>query len=162
MIDAIVCPACETLVEPSRRKLPSTQITTERGSTKYSAPTLAFGYFCPSDGCGARLDRAMEKAQGEAVENARSEQPSVVEEPIEEPAKVVPIQDKRPAPSPVRVAKPTPTDEDVESRIRREHEEACREEQELKARIEHVAKRRRKLDLLIAALDAAREPIAAE
>ena len=160
MIDAIVCPACESLVEPSRRKLPSTQITTERGSTKYSAPTLAFGYFCPSDGCGARLDRAMEKAQGEIVEVAHSEQPAIVEESIAEPAKVVSIQDKRPAP--VRVAKPIATDEDVESRIRREHEEACREEQELKTRIEHVAKRRRKLDLLIAALDAAREPIAAE
>lgn len=160
MIDAIVCPACESLVEPSRRKLPSTQITTERGSTKYSAPTLAFGYFCPSDGCGARLDRAMEKAQGEIVEVAHSEQPAIVEESIAEPAKVVSIQDKRP--TPVRVAKHTATDEDVEFRIRREHEEACREEQELKARIEHVAKRRRKLDLLIAALDAAREPIAAE
>jgi hypothetical protein len=160
MIDAIVCPACESLVEPSRRKLPSTQITTERGSTKYSAPTLAFGYFCPSDGCGARLDRAMEKAQGETVEVAHSEQPAIVEESIAEPAKVVSIQDKRPAP--VRVAKPATTVEDVESRIRREHEEACREEQDLKARIEHVAKRRRKLDLLIAALDAAQEPIAAE
>lgn len=159
MIDAIVCPACETLVEPSRRKLPSTQITTERGSTKYSAPTLAFGYFCPSDGCGARLDRAMEKAQGEAAKVACLE-PFVIEEPYIEPIEVVPIQDKRPAP--VRVAKPIATDEDVESRIRREHEEACREEQELKARIEHIAKRRRKLDLLIAALDAAREPIAAE
>lgn len=160
MIDAIVCPACESLVEPSRRKLPSTQITTQKGSTKYSAPTLAFGYFCPSDGCGARLDRAMEKAQGEAVEVAHAERPSIVEEPIAEPTKVVSIQDKRP--TPVRVVKPTATDEDVESHIRREHEEACREEQELKARIEHVAKRRRKLDLLIAALDAAREPIAAE
>lgn len=160
MIDAIVCPACETLVEPSRRKLPSTQITTERGSTKYSAPTLAFGYFCPSDGCGARLDRAMEKAQGEAVENTRSERPFVVEEPIAEPAKVVPIQDKRPAP--VRIVKPSATDEDLFARIRREHEEVCREEQELKARIEHIVGRRKKLDLLIAAMDVVQEQIAAE
>ena len=159
MIEAIVCPVCESLVEPSRRKLPSTQITTERGSTKYSAPTLAFGYFCPSDGCGARLDRAMEKAQGDAVEVARSEQPSVVEEPIAEPAKVVSIQDKRPAP--VRIVKPA-TDEDLFSRIRREHDEVCREEHELKARIEHVVERRKKLDLLIAAMDAAQEPVAAE
>lgn len=159
MIEAIVCPVCESLVEPSRRKLPSTQITTERGSTKYSAPTLAFGYFCPSDGCGARLDRAMEKAQGEAVEVARAEHPSVVEEPIAEPAKIVSIRDKRPAPA--RIVEPA-TDEDLFSRIRREHDEVCREEQELKARIEHVVERRKKLDLLIAAMDAAQEPIAAE
>ena len=160
MVDAIVCPACESLVEPSRRKLPSTQITTERGSTKYSAPTLAFGYFCPSDGCGARLDRAMEKAQGEAVEVVRTERPSIVEEPIAEHAKVVSIQDKRPAP--VRIVKPAATDEDLFARIRREHEEVCREEQELKARIEHVVERRKTLDLLITAMNAAQKPIAAE
>lgn len=158
-IEAIVCPACEQLVEPSRRKLPSTQVTTEKGSTKYSAPTLAFGYFCPSDGCGARLDRAMEKAKNEAVEIASQEQPAIVEELPIEPTKVVSIQERKPAP--VRSVKPA-SDEDLFARIRREHEEALREEQELIARLARIAERRKKLDLLITAMNVAHEQIAAE
>lgn len=157
-IEAIVCPACEQLVEPMRRKLPSAQVTTEKGSTKYAVPTLAFGHFCPLDGCGVRLDRAMEKAQTETAEHDR---PEHVEEPTIEPAKVVPLPERRPAISQVRQVKPA-TDEDLFCRIRREHDEVCREEQELTARIARVVERRKKLDLLIGAMDAAQESIAAE
>lgn len=158
-IEAIVCPACEQLVEPSRRKLPSTQVTTEKGSTKYSAPTLAFGYFCPSDGCGARLDRAMEKAKNEAAEIEPQEQPAIVEELPIEPAKVVSIQERKPAP--VRSVKPA-SDEDLISRIRREHAEALREEQELIARLAQVKANRENLDRFMAVIDIQKEPIAAE
>jgi hypothetical protein len=161
-IDALVCPACERLVEPCRRKLPSEQVTTGEGSTKYSAPMLAFGFFCPHDDCKARLDRAIEKAQVDAVEVEQPIQSEVIAaEPSDEQPNIVSIPERRTTPAPVRNVKPA-SDEDLFSRIRREHAEALREEQELIARLAQIADRRKKLDLLITAMNVAQEQIAAE
>jgi hypothetical protein len=158
-IDALVCPACERLVEPCRRKLPSEQVTTGKGSTKYSAPMLAFGFFCPHDDCKVRLDRAIEKAQADAVEVEQPIRSEVIAvEPSDEQPKIISIPEHRPIP--VRNVKPS-SDEDLFSRIRREHAEALREEQELIARLAQVKEKREKLDRVMAAMGQD-VPIAAE
>jgi hypothetical protein len=93
---------------------------------------VAFGDFCPMDGCGHRFDNRLSQRE---VPNDEPETAPVKSAP----KKVVPIRPAKDA-------------EDLFSRIRREHEEAVREERELTDRLEAVIERREKLDRLMVAL----------
>jgi hypothetical protein len=153
VVQEIVCPSCERAVEPVKRKLPSIVVQAENGSTTYSAPVVGFGYFCPSDDCKARLDRAIEARQNEPKNEFLPENES-------EDAPVVPIKPATKKVVPIRP--PAKESEDLFARIRREHDEVVREERELSARLVSIAERRKTLDLLITAMNVAQEPIAAE
>jgi hypothetical protein len=147
----VVCPSCERLVEPVRRKLPSAQAVVENGSTVYSAPSIAFGHFCPSDDCKARLDRAIEQAQLQMVESSstaeRHESTST----------------EKPKPSNVRhlPTKAKPQEQDLCERIRSEHAQLVEREHALTEELANVKRKRAKLSRMVAAMDAEDE-LAAE
>lgn len=156
------CPTCEREVMPVRRKLPSATVTTPGGSRKFAAPSISFGYFCPDDACRTRLDSVLENARSEAepVEQANTIDH---DKPTDEPTNVVPISDRRPIAAVVKPrAVASAPSEDLFARIRREHEEVRREEQELTTRLASVIERRKKLDLLVTAIDVAQEQNRAE
>lgn len=153
VVQEIVCPSCERSVEPVKRKLPSSLVLAENGSTKYSAPVVGFGYFCPSDDCKVPLDRAIEAQQNEPKDK-------FLPEDAPEDAPIVPIKPATKKVVPIRP--PVKESEDLFVRIRREHDEIVREEHELTVRLSNVVERRKTLDSLIAAMNAAQEPIAAE
>lgn len=125
----IDCPNCGNFVEPIRRKIPNS-MRDDRISAGFS---VAFGDFCPMDGCGHRFDN--KPSQRDEVPNDEPETAPVKSAP----KKVVPIR-------------PAKDSEDLFSRIRREHEEAVREEQDLTNRLEAVIEKREKLDRLMVAL----------
>ncbi len=153
VVQDIVCPSCERSVEPVKRKLPSIVVQAENGSTTYSAPVVGFGYFCPSDDCKARLDRAIEAQQNEPKDEFLPEDES-------EDVPIVPIKTTSKKVVPIRP--PAKESEDLFARIRREHDEVIREERDLTVRLSNVVERRKTLDLLITAMNVAQEPIAAE
>lgn len=142
-VEVVECPSCENEVEPVKRKLPGEADSKGR----IGSPIVQFGHVCPI--CAARLDATIEKIKRERALDKPSE------------SNVVPIQEKRAAVSPVRNTKPVPG-EDLIDRIRREHSEALREEQELIARLAKVKSTREKLDRLMSAIESEAEPIAAE
>lgn len=153
--DCMVCPSCERTIEPVKRKLPSTVVLATSGSTTYSAPVVGFGYFCPSDDCKARLDRAIETLRNEPKNEFLPEDES-------EEAPVAPVKPATKKVVPIR--QPPKESEDLFARIRREHDEVIREERDLTVRLSDIVERRKTLDLLMTAMNVAtdREPIAAE
>lgn len=143
-MDSIECPSCKNEVVPDRRKLPGSMDAKGR----VGSALLAFGNFCPVVGCGFRLDDAIAAMQAEPkaefLPEEREERPAK-----QEPKKVVSIR-------------PAKESEDLFVRIRREHEDAIREEGELTSRLKDVVKRREKLDRLVLAMETIQSPIAAE
>jgi uncharacterized protein YbaR (Trm112 family) len=142
-VEVVACPSCENEVEPVKRKLPGEPDTKGR----IGSPVVQFGHVCPI--CATRLDATIEKIKREHVSDKPSE------------SNVVPIREKQAAAAPVRNANPVPG-EDLIDRIRREHSEALREEQELIARLAKVKSTREKLDRLMSAIASENMPIAAE
>jgi hypothetical protein len=125
----IDCPNCGNFVEPVRRKI----LNSTRDDRISAGFAVAFGDFCPMDGCGHRFDN--KPSQRDEVPTDEPEAAPV----RSVPKKVVPIR-------------PVKDSEDLFSRIRREHEEAVREERELADRLGAVIEKREKLDRLIVAL----------
>lgn len=151
---SMVCPSCVAHVKPLRRKAP-------RHDLENVNPMPDFGWFCPVEACGVRLDNAIAALDGQPVEpeaidpndipdNSLSSHEDVPEEPVKlQPRKVVPIR-------------PVKDTEDLFTRIPREHAEAIREEAELRSRLADVVTKREKLDRLMAAISDLQAPIAAE
>lgn len=141
-VSGIDCPNCGNLVEPVRRRVPNA-IRDDRISAGFS---VAFGDFCPMEGCGHRFDN----------------KPANPTESSDEKSNEATVERAKPSPNKVAQIRPSKDSEDLFSRIRREHEEAVREEQELTARLEAVIEKREKLDRLMVALAGIHTPIAAE
>jgi hypothetical protein len=144
----IVCPACEQSVIPIKRRAPSVKVTTENGSTPYSAPSIGFGWFCPNDSCKCRLDKQVEQAQQEAA----ADEPKVDVLPANE------SEQEEPKPRPVpRLVKVSPVKQsekvDLFTQIRQAHERALHEERELTERLAKVREDRERLDRLVQAMD---------
>jgi hypothetical protein len=151
----IVCPACEQSVIPTKRRAPSVKVTTENGSTPYSAPSIGFGWFCPNDSCKCRLDKQVEQAQQEAA----ADEPKVEVLPDE-------TEQKEPKPTP-KLVKVPPVKQvekvDLFAQIRQAHDRAKSEERDLTERLTKVREEREKLDRLIRAMDGMEpEVVAAE
>lgn len=140
-IEFIECPSCENEVEPVKRKLPGEPDANGR----IGSPLVRFGHVCPV--CAARLDATIERIK------------LVPENPSE--SNVVPMPERRSPVVVVRNTKPIPGEELID-RIRREHSEALREEQELIARLASVKTTREKLDRLMSAIESEPPADAAE
>lgn len=149
-VESVICQACENEVVPVLKKLPG-QID---GKGRVGAARIAFGHVCPVDGCGARLDAAIEKAKREQKNSADSEIRSAVRS-ADEP------ETHRPALRSVPLRQPEPKG-DLFAQIQSEHEAAIREESELSARLAEVRDRREKLDRIVAAMNGMQSVIAAE
>lgn len=138
--ESVVCPSCENEVAPIVKRLPGDPDKNGR----VGSPIVLFGKVCPV--CAGRLDATIERMRrGAPAGEAMTQQ--------EEPSAVAPIA------KPVQVRQTKPND-DLFDRIRSEYEDACREERELRARLDFVTTKREKLERGIAAMDL--NPIAAE
>lgn len=141
--ESVECPSCENEVEPVKRKLPGEPDKNGR----IGSPIVQFGHVCPV--CSARLDPAIEKLKREREAN----------EPIE--SNVVRLPERKPPSESTRKSVAVPGEELID-RIRREHADALREEQELIARLDKVRSTRETLDRLMNAIGADPASVAAE
>lgn len=55
----ITCPSCGLVVTPERRRLTGREIG--EGNRVTASHAMAFGWFCPSTSCRARVDKAVEE-----------------------------------------------------------------------------------------------------
>lgn len=152
--ESLVCPSCESTVKPLRRKVPTANL-------KNVAPILEFGWFCPIDQCGVRLEKAIAALQNDCSESDESIDPNDIPEDIL-PRAIEESPKSERKPTKVRPNQPAKKPEDLFAQIREEHERAVREERELTERLATVRENREKLDRLILAMDGMQPPIAAE
>lgn len=148
-MDPIVCRSCGKHVAPVRRRAPRADLENVR-------TLFDFGWFCPVEQCGVRLDREVAtQSTGELESDSEISAEDLLEglmpkaEDVDEP--------KRPA----RVRQREFPKEDLFDRIEREYGEMLREEQQLMARLEVVIGRREVLERFVALMQS-RAPIAAE
>lgn len=140
----IQCPSCAAFIWPDRRKLPGTP--DEKG--RVGNTIFAFGNFCPA--CQFRLhDDLSTYDEPHAEFLPQDDEPEEREErPPSKPKKVAPIRKRG--------------DEDLFARIPREYAEAVHEERDLTERLQAAIERREKLEKLMNAIGAPKEPVAAE
>lgn len=153
--ESLVCPSCASRVKPLRRKVP-------RSNLENVSPLLEFGWFCPIDACGVRLEKAIAAQENESIVESEEIDPDDIPEDVLPHSEEPEIASVKPQPKKIIPIRPTKDSEDLFSRIPREHAEAIREESELRSRLAEVVVKREKLDRLIAAIFDLQSPIAAE